>query len=575
MHGTIDLPNLSPTGTTGVPPNMMFALSRMFTTGNVMLDMMLVSAAIPILALLAKHMDYWWRLGLGHLKRFMEPPGYSTMIQHEWTRRGDVVTFNERRWVSKENGRLIIAVTCLVQELGWRASTSYQYVTNDASSDGPYAIIDSQTIPENDQWIEVNFKDALIRVMFSNESNEHEAGRSDLNSKVVESLRIHGPDRETVEAFIARAVEVYNERKKEEYESQQDRTRFCFITSSTSSKKLAYASVYKMANTKTFDTLFFDDKPRIMKKVDDFMNKRGIYAQPFKTHKLTMLLYGPPGTGKTSLIKAIAEHTGRHVISVRLSMIANNDQLKRLLLSAEFEFYNPRYSNIPTPTIENSIFVIEEFDVYLDSLADAFANRDGKEEEEKKEEEEEDEEVNVLPVDFDAGADAADMASQLKAIMQQGLKLQRQQQQPISIPGVILAKRKTRPEYDFGTDISDNDENKDKLDIASILDVMDGIVETPGRILILTTNKIDKVRNIDRAFLRPGRIDEQLEMGYISAKSLVEMVESIYKTELTDEQKDILGKITAKNKISAATIEAMMINAETIDSFFESLSSMM
>ena len=115
------------------------------------------------------------------------------------------------------------------------------------------------------------------------------------------------------------------------------------------------------------------------------------------------------------------------------------------------------------------------------------------------------------------------------------------------------------------------DGEKDKLDLASVLDVMDGIVETPGRILILTTNKIDKVRKIDRAFLRPGRIDEQLEMGYISAKSLIEMVESIYKTELTDEQKDILGQVTAKNKISAATIEGLMINAESFDSFFESL----
>ena len=81
--------------------------------------------------------------------------------------------------------------------------------------------------------------------------------------------------------------------------------------------------------------------------------------------------------------------------------------------------------------------------------------------------------------------------------------------------------------------------NPDKLTLGHILNLIDGIKETPGRIIIITSNFINK---IDPALRREGRIDHHLNLDYITYNCLEKMYEHYYnkKLESTFTLKEIL-----------------------------------
>ena len=71
-----------------------------------------------------------------------------------------------------------------------------------------------------------------------------------------------------------------------------------------------------------------------------------------------------------------------------------------------------------------------------------------------------------------------------------------------------------------------NDENR--ITLSFILNIIDGIREHSGRILIITSNHYDK---LDTALVRPGRIDITLEMKKASVNLIKDMYKFYYKTE--------------------------------------------
>jgi hypothetical protein len=204
---------------------------------------------------------------------------------------------------------------------------------------------------------------------------------------------------------------------------------------------------YNFSSFKSFNNLFFEDKAKIIKRIDNYSNNIERYKQLGIAHTLGFLFHGLPGTGKTSTIKAIANYTNRSLISINMKDITNISSLYRL--------FSTEYMSGMKIKCKKRIYVFEEIDCY-----DCFLSR---ELEKEKREENKTDLVDVL--------------------------------------STVMTKSERR-------DKKMEDELKEKITLGQILEVLDGIIENDDRICIFTTNHIER---IDKALLRPGRIDLVVE----------------------------------------------------------------
>ncbi len=69
------------------------------------------------------------------------------------------------------------------------------------------------------------------------------------------------------------------------------------------------------------------------------------------------------------------------------------------------------------------------------------------------------------------------------------------------------------------------DPNGDAVTLSFLLNLLDGVLETPGRILIITTNHPEK---LDKALVRPGRIDVNIRFQHASRALIGEMYTNFY-----------------------------------------------
>ena len=79
------------------------------------------------------------------------------------------------------------------------------------------------------------------------------------------------------------------------------------------------------------------------------------------------------------------------------------------------------------------------------------------------------------------------------------------------------------------------------VDLSDILNSIDGLIVNHGRILIATTNHINK---LDPALIRPGRFDIKIEIGYMTTNSLVEMLNAFYDNVTFPSGKEIRSNVT-------------------------------
>jgi ATPase family associated with various cellular activities (AAA) len=112
----------------------------------------------------------------------------------------------------------------------------------------------------------------------------------------------------------------------------------------------------------------------------------------------------------------------------------------------------------------------------------------------------------------------------------------------------------------------------DSLNLTGILNALDGVVDCPGRIVIMTTNHPEC---LDRALIRPGRIDKQLYLGYMAGPDVIAMLEHYFETTLDDIQRERVEKVISGTGGSSVPLNMTPAQVEQLSAEHDDLKDML
>jgi hypothetical protein len=226
---------------------------------------------------------------------------------------------------------------------------------------------------------------------------------------------------------------------------------------------------HKFYTTRTFDNVFFEQRQNVKNHVNFFLNRKDWYEKKGIPYTLGFLFHGGPGTGKTSSVKAIANTARRHIINVQLSEIKSKAQLRHLFFNEEIHVHNGNTTERYTIPVHERLYVIED----IDAMGDAVLRREWK--------------------------------------------------KPTS-----SVEEKPKKSGDPWLDNMEEDA-KEPIDLSFLLNLLDGTLESSGRIIAISSNFPER---IDRALIRPGRIDMIIHFKKCNKAILSEMVTNFYDKEV-------------------------------------------
>ena len=238
---------------------------------------------------------------------------------------------------------------------------------------------------------------------------------------------------------------------------------------------------FKMEHNKDLlVNIFFNDKDKLINYIKPFIFDpfervnigEELYKRSGFTFKAGLLFYGSPGCGKTSTIKAILKYTNRHGIIINLSKIKSCEELECL--------FRNRKIKKRTFSGKQLCFILED--------CDAFDN-------------------NIIKqrnkVTYQEKPETSEKSDLLKLV-----ELSNMTSSNIKTPF-----------------------NDDALNLSCFLNILDGIIELHGIMIIMTTNHPEK---IDEALIRPGRFDFKYEFKKASINIIKDMLR--FKFDLSREQ---------------------------------------
>ena len=361
---------------------------------------------------------------------------------------------------------------------------------------------------DNDVWFEIiNPSSGVAGITIQGTSKEARI------EPILYRLSTYDHDITWLHKFVEETMDRYEQEKKnklgsETYYFDQMTATGGYVNPSPRNSILFSKS--KFTSNRTLKNVYLRQIGELQERVEFFMRRRDWYDSKGIPHTLGVVMYGVPGCGKTSTIKGIANDTKRHIFNIALSEIKTKDALKDL-------FYNEQVTvlladgkrEVLTIPIKQRLYVIEDIDA-MNSI--------------------------VIKRSQD----------QVKAEQERKVRVEAEMELLKQTQGEAVANRMMRGK---------TDDDADKLDLATLLNVLDGVRETPGRIIILSTNYPER---LDEALLRPGRFDMMLEFEKHVPEVLRQHLEKHYDRELTKAQWTRINQPSLNKKWTPAEVSQIL-----------------
>jgi len=289
-----------------------------------------------------------------------------------------------------------------------------------------------------------------------------------------------------------------------------------------------YFKDYPMEHNKDLNlNIFFEGKDRLINYINPFIfnpnEEFNIGEEKYKrsgfTFKAGLLFYGYPGCGKTSTIKAILKYTNRHGIVLNLNRIKTCEELEQIFRKRNFD--DKQLSG------KELCYILEDCDATGESGLNILSSRKSK-----------NTNNSLSKINYQNNDDTDDD------------EVQNDSNKTENIVAKLLM---SSCEY--------KKVNDDSANLSCFLNILDGIIELHGIMIIMTTNYPEK---IDNALIRPGRFDFKYEFKRASRNIIREMLK--FKYELTeDEMLKYDNILTIKDEVlSPAQVQSVSFQNDNI-----------